>query len=296
MSGVTERHIVPEGNYNIRIQEYAATVFELLSTRNAVKKALKNKELYINNSIANSSDWITAGMEICYIKHPKPIKKVFPLILDILYEDPYLAVIFKPSGYPTNGNYYKTIENALPYNLIPSHLKDALDYPRPVHRLDNPTSGLLLVAKTATIQRELHYLFEANKIEKTYYAVVAGRLHKQGTISAPINTKESLTTYQVLREVPSLQNKYLSLVELHPKTGRTHQLRIHMAQQNTPIVGDRLYAPSNVLKHKGLFLCAAKLIFHHPILKERIELQATLPEKFTNYLNREETRFKKYQS
>lgn len=296
MSGVTEKHIVPEGNYNIRIQEYAATVFELLPTRNAVKKAIKNKELYNNGNIAKSSDWITAGMEICYIKREKPVKKVFPLALDILYEDPYLAVVFKPSGYPTNGNYYKTIENALPYNLIPSHLKDALDYPRPAHRLDNPTSGLLLIAKTVTIQRELHRLFETNNIEKTYYAVVAGRLDKHGTINTPINTKASLTSYQLLREVPSLQNEYLSLVELHPKTGRTHQLRIHMAAQHTPIVGDRLYAPSNVLKHKGLFLCAARLTFHHPILKEQIKLQAPIPKKFENYLNREEKRFKKYQS
>ena len=294
MNNITEKHCVPTGNYNIRIQEYAATVLQSLPTRNAVKKAIKNSELYINGHIAKSSEWITAGMEISYRKKPSPVKKVFQLPLDVLYEDPYIAIVYKPAGYPTNGNYFKTIENALPNNIIPSRLPDALEYPRPAHRLDNPTSGLLIIAKTTNSQRKLHKMFEKNLIQKTYYAVVAGKVNKKGTITNHIDKKQATTFYQLVREVRSLQNNYLSLLALEPKTGRTHQLRIHLAQQNTPIVGDQLYAPDNVLKHKGLFLCAAGLSFHHPITNEHIELKASLPKKFKNYLNREEKRFKKY--
>jgi 23S rRNA-/tRNA-specific pseudouridylate synthase len=79
-------------------------------------------------------------------------KKVFKLKLEVLLQDEYLAIVNKPSGIPTSGNYFRTVENALPYNLSPSTQIDALPHPRPVHRLDNPTSGLLLIAKTRTAQ------------------------------------------------------------------------------------------------------------------------------------------------
>ncbi|NQY07586.1 MAG: RluA family pseudouridine synthase [Flavobacteriaceae bacterium] len=287
-------HIVPDGDYQIRIQEYAATVIALLPTRSAVKKALKKQELYVNGKVATSALWIQSGQEISYIKKETPIPKVFPLSLDVLFEDEYLAAVFKPSGYPTSGNYYKTIEHALPHNLKPSNQKDALAYPRPVHRLDAPTSGLLLIAKTQTVQRELHLAFEKKSITKQYHAVIAGKLNPKGRIESPIKNKIAITEYETIKTIFAIQNVFLSLLKLSPITGRTHQLRIHLAEQETPIVGDKLYGNDQIMMHKGLFLCATRLKFKHPITQQEIQVEGTLPNKFNTYLLREENRFKKY--
>ena len=291
---IIEEHIVPEGNYHIRIQEYAGKVFTQLQTRSAVKKAIAQKRLLIDKKPAQTSDWIVSGQHLALREIDQSIKKVFYLDLEIIYEDESIAVIKKPSGYPTNGNYFKTIENALPHNLTPSTLPDALRSARPVHRLDTATSGLLIIAKSKGAQIALHLQFENKEVTKTYQAVIAGTIDNEGTIETPINDQSALTTYRCIRRIPSIQNQWLSLVELYPKTGRTHQLRIHLSSRSTPIVGDKLYAPANVMKHKGLFLCATKLAFKHPTTGASLCFKIDTPKKFTSYLNREERRYNKH--
>ena len=291
---IIEEHIVPEGNYHIRIQEYAGKVFNQLQTRSAVKKAIAQKRLLIDKKPAQTSDWIVSGQHLVLREVDQSVKKVFELDLDIIYEDESMAIIKKPSGYPTNGNYFKTIENALPHNLNPSSLPDALRSARPVHRLDNATSGLLIIAKSKAAQIALHQQFENKEVTKTYQAVIAGMIDNEGTIDTPINDQSALTTYRCLKRIPSIQNQWLCLVELYPKTGRTHQLRIHLSSKSTPIVGDKLYAPNNVMKHKGLFLCATKLTFRHPMTGESLCFKIDTPKKFTSYLNREERRYNKH--
>lgn len=291
---ILEKHIVPEGEYHIRIQEYAGTVFEKLQSRSAVKKCIAKKCILIDGEIAETSNWIKAGQLIEFIAPNTNPKKVFQLQLEVLYEDDYFAAVNKPAGFPTNGNYYKTIENALPYNLKVSSKTDALNFPKPVHRLDNPTSGILLVAKTKAAQINLHNQFEAKNIQKEYHAVVAGKLPDSGIISSEINNKEALTEFKAVNQVQALQNEYLTLVQLFPKTGRTHQLRIHLSELGFPIVGDKLYAPKNVMMHKGLFLAATNIQFFHPNTQESITISATTPDKFNSYLAREQKRFIKH--
>jgi len=291
---ILEKHIVPEGEYRIRLQEYAGTVFEKLQSRSAVKKCIAKKCILIDGEIAETSNWIKAGQLIELIAPDTNPKKIFQLQLEVLYEDDYFAAVNKPAGFPTNGNYYKTIENALPYNLKTSSKSDALNFPKPVHRLDNPTSGILLVAKTKSAQINLHNQFEAKGIQKEYHAVVAGKLPESGIIKNDINIQIALTEYKAINQVPALQNEYLTLVKLFPKTGRTHQLRIHLSELGFPIVGDKLYAPKNVMMHKGLFLAATNIQFLHPHTKETTLISSAIPDKFNNYLVREQKRFIKY--
>lgn len=289
-----EKHIVPEGEYRIRLQEYAGTVFEKLQSRSAVKKSIAKKCLLIDGKIAETSNWIKAGQTIELIAPDTNPKKVFQLQLEVLFEDDYFAAVNKPAGFPTNGNYYKTIENALPYNLKTSSKADVLNFPKPVHRLDNPTSGILLVAKTKSAQIHLHNQFETKSIQKEYHAVVVGKLPKSGIIKTNINTQEALTLYNTVQQVPALQNEYLSLVQLFPKTGRTHQLRIHLSELGFPIVGDKLYAPKNVMMHKGLFLAATNIKLLHPNTQKITIISTAIPNKFNSYLAREYKRFTKH--
>lgn len=293
---ILEKHIVPEGDYHIRIQEYAGTVFEKLQSRSAVKKCIAKKCILINRSIAETSDWIRSGQIIELIAPNTTPKKVFQLELDVIYEDDYFAAINKPAGFPTNGNYYKTIENALPYNLKNSTQTDALNFSKPVHRLDNPTSGILLVAKTKSAQIQLHNQFEAKTIQKTYHAIVAGKLPESGLITTAVNSQSAITEYTTITQINALQNGHLTLVKLTPKTGRTHQLRIHLSELGYPIVGDKLYAPKNVMMHKGLFLAATTISLSHPITQKSITISTPLPKKFESYLNREEKRFLKHKN
>lgn len=291
---ILEKHIVPEGDYHIRIQEYAGTVFEKLQSRSAVKKNIAKKCILINGEIAETSNWIKAGQLIELIAPDTSPKKVFQLLLEVIFEDDDFAAINKPAGFPTNGNYYKTIENALPFNLKVSNKKDALNCPKPVHRLDNPTSGILLVAKTKSAQISLHKQFESKTIQKEYHAVVTGKLPESGIINKEIKNQKALTEFNTIIQVQALQNEYLTLVKLFPKTGRTHQLRIHLSELGYPIVGDKLYAPKNVMMHKGLFLAATNIQFIHPITHKEINLSIDTPNKFKNYISRENKRFIKY--
>lgn len=222
--------------------------------------------------------------------------KVFPLKLEVIFEDDYLAIINKPAGISVSGNQYKTIVNALGFNLKQSQQKDALNWPLPVHRLDNQTSGLLIIAKTIMARIELGKAFENKQIQKRYHAVVIGKTPTSGSINHKVGEKEALSDYKTLQTVQSLKSGYLSLLELTPQTGRTHQLRIHCAKAlGTPILGDKIYGDSNlILKHKGLFLCAVALDFVHPLTKEELKIEIATPYKFIKRLENEQRRFDNY--
>ena len=215
--------------------------------------------------------------------------------LDVIFEDEDLAVIFKPAGINVSGNQFKTIQNALLFNINPSTKIDALDWPLPVHRLDNQTSGLLLIAKTKLARVKLGQAFEKKTVLKKYTAVVIGDLRDSGEINLPIDGKQSLSFYTSMSVVPSLKNGDLSLLELIPKTGRTHQLRIHCASINHPILGDKLYGKNGlILKNKGLFLCAVSLDFKHPVTKQIITFEVPTPHKFIKRMENEKRRYLEY--
>jgi tRNA pseudouridine65 synthase/23S rRNA pseudouridine1911/1915/1917 synthase len=277
---IKETHIVPAIAEKIRLQEYAVSIFTSLPTKSSLKKALKKELILLNGQTAKTSDWIHEGQKIELLEPKIEEKKVFTLKLEIIYEDEFLAIIHKPAGIPTSGNYFKTIENALPFNLKESKAKDALPAPLPVHRLDNPTSGLLLIAKSKAVQVDLNRLFEEKKIQKSYHALVFGSLSASVILKDKIEEKDAETHIEVLKHF-QLKNENFSLVKAFPKTGRTHQIRIHLANHGNPIVGDKLYGkPSESIKKGGLFLAATGLEFKHPVNKNNLNLELPLPKKF----------------
>lgn len=235
------------------------------------------------------------GQIIELLETPLTQPKIFELPLEILFEDHHMAAIHKPAGFSVSGNAYKTIYNALPFNLEKSTEPDALPWPTPVHRLDNQTSGILLIAKTKTAQIALGNQFENHTIQKKYCAVVIGEVLKNGKINSPIEDKTAETDFQVVTVVKSLRFEHLSLLNVSPKTGRTHQIRIHLASIGHPIFGDKLYVEEKMLhRGKGLFLCAKEILFLHPKNSEEINLKIEIPHKFESLLIREQRRWENY--
>ncbi|MEN7973448.1 MAG: RluA family pseudouridine synthase [Verrucomicrobiota bacterium] len=290
---IKETHRVPEGISGVRLSDYARTAFPTIPSRKGIAKAIKRGELWINGSPAQSGDWVQAGQTLELVDLQQRIPKTYRLPLDVVFEDEYLAVINKPPGIEVSGNKFKTIENALAGSLSPSAQPDALGWPRPVHRLDYSTSGLLLVAKTARAQVFFGQQFEERKIHKRYRAVVMGELLSNGQIDEPIGGVPAHSRYAPIKTVPSLRSGHLTLVDLFPATGRTHQLRIHMAAIGHPIVGDQKYGQEgNVLKGKGLFLAAVELRFPHPLNQKETVVSIDTPPKFESLLRREQARFK----
>ena len=277
---ILETHIVPALDEKIRLQEYAASAFKSISTRSGFKKAIKRKEILIDGAVGNTSDWVEEHQKLELLQQEVPIKKVFQLSLEVVFEDDYLAVVKKPAGYPTSGNYFKTIENTLPFNLKDSMEQDALPFPLPVHRLDNPTSGLLLIAKTRTAQTALNLAFEHKEIHKTYLAVVHGQAPESCTYNTDIEGKTAITKIKRIGAFNYKESSY-SILEVYPETGRTHQIRIHLSGNNLPIVGDMEYGlKTHSFQKKGLYLTAITLNFTHPISQEAMSVNIDPPQKF----------------
>ncbi|TBW30069.1 RluA family pseudouridine synthase [Gramella sp. KN1008] len=284
---IKETHIVPAVTKKVRLQEYAVSIFSSIRTRSGIKKAIKKGLLLIDGKKAHTSHWIAEGQKIELLQQEIPQKKIFRLKLNILFEDEHLAVVHKPSGYPTSGNYFKTIENALAFNLKPSHMVDALMYPLPVHRLDNPTSGILLCAKTRTALTGLQDAFRLKAVKKTYNALVKGEIPKPKVISSDIDGKNASTKISP-QEILKIKHRKYTLAEVIPLTGRTHQIRIHLARNKTPIIGDKLYGKEETedfFSSKNLYLFAVKISFAHPVNEEQMNFAIRLPKKVRNLLS-----------
>jgi 23S rRNA pseudouridine1911/1915/1917 synthase len=278
-----------------RLVDFCIGLFPQLPTKNAVKKAIKRKEIEHNGAVGYAGNWINSGDTIQLVDHETNIPKPFPLAIEIIHEEDAFAVVFKPSGLRINGNQYRTLENALVDQLTPSNAEDAFKWGRPVHRLDSATSGLVIIAKTHAAHRIFGEQFTSRGIKKQYHAVVQGTPENQ-RIAIDIDGKSAETELTVISTVPSLRNESISLLMLQPKTGRTHQLRKHCLAIGHPIVGDQLYGQEgNVMKHKGLFLAATALEFHHPLTNEKCAISATIPPKFEALLAREQRRVEAFQ-
>lgn len=273
-----------------RFVDVAIGIFVGFETRNAVKKGIKRKRFFLNGTIPETGSWVKNGDRIDLLEiSQKP--KAYDFLITILYEDEHLAIVLKPAGMVVSGNQFKTLEHCLVDDLKLSDAPDALAWGLPVHRLDAPTSGLVIFAKTNQCRRALGAMFENNEIHKTYHAVVHGTMESQD-ISTSIEGKQAVSKVTFCSSVPSFLNGSLSLVKLEPQTGRTHQLRIHCASVNSPIVGDKLYGnAAGTFTHKGLFLAATALKFIHPITHENIQVETPIPPKFQSLLNREKSRW-----
>lgn len=222
--------------------------------------------------------------------------------LEIMFEDRDLLVVNKPRGmvvHPAPGNYSGTLVNALLHHCA-GNLSGINGVIRPgiVHRIDKDTSGLLLVAKTDAAHVSLSEQIKEHSLAREYRAVIHGHLKElEGVVNAPIgrspndrkkmcvtdkNSKHAITHYTVLEEY-----KDFSFLKLRLETGRTHQIRVHMAHLGHPVAGDPVYGPKNgVTQLGGQCLHAGLLGFVHPSSGEFIRIESSLPEYFTDFIRR----------
>nr|WP_299035935.1 RluA family pseudouridine synthase [uncultured Tenacibaculum sp.] len=276
-----ETHKVPLLKTPIRLQEYGVGIFASLPTKSGLKKTIKNNLIFVNGKPATTALFIKGNETIeLFQAEDNTNKKHFNFPLEVLFEDDYLAIVYKPAGILVSGNSFATIDNALTQNLQKSSLPNATR-PRPVHRLDYPTSGLLLIGKTTESIIALNKLFEQKEIQKTYYAICVGKMKRNGEIDLPVDDKSAFTSYEILQTVASPRFDFLNLVKLQPQTGRKHQLRKHLFAIGNPILGDKDYFLEGlILNGKGLFLHASTLEFTNPFTKETINITKKLPKKF----------------
>ena len=284
-----ESHQVPKIKERVRLSDYVPGIFKNVFSKKAIKKEIKKGHITINGDIGYTSDYIFGGETITL--YQSLIAKVKPAIhipLEVVFEDDYLAIVNKPSGILVSGNKKYTLENALPTILRKSTQTDALQRPEPIHRLDYPTSGALLIGKTNKVVIALNKLFEDRKIIKNYYSVTIGTIKDKGYIESPIDNKSSATEYSVVDRLISRKYISLNLVKLIPHTGRRHQLRIHLASIGSPILGDLKYGIDGLTgKGNGLYLHASSLTFLHPINNKEISVLIPLPKKFKKLFPKE---------
>lgn len=285
-----EKHFATAQKTPTRLSDYVPGIFTSITSKKGMKKAIEKGLVKVNGTVAYTSTYINGG-EVIELFESEELsdKPIIDLDIEVLYEDEHLAIVNKPAGIVVSGNKSYTLENAFPLSLKISSEPDALQRPLPAHRLDYPTSGVLLVGKTANTITALNKLFEHKKISKTYHAICQGELknttERDGLIDTVIKGKKAQTKYQILQTVSSPKFGALHQIELYPATGRRHQLRIHLAEMSLPILGDQQYGEEGkILLGKGLFLHATSLAFTHPFTEEEIIVSATLPAKFARVM------------
>lgn len=287
------KHTVGKAGKNMVLADYCARHFPILGSKSAVKKALADGRLRRNGQKARLSDRLSPGDRLELRSAGLSRAGKFDMALETVYEDDWLLVVNKPGGIAVNGNRNKTVENAVVGQCKESPLPDALPRPVAVHRIDVPTNGLVMLAKTKTALIEMSKAFQDNRVEKEYLAVVHGKTPDRGAIDEPIKGKNAVTKFMTEETVPSRVFGHLSLLRLQLITGRTHQLRIHLQRRNHLIVGDKAYAGGQrTILGKGLMLCAWRMRFQHPDTGREIRLEVEAPSKFERLMRREEERYR----
>jgi len=268
-------------------------------SRNSLQKMIVEGDILVNGQIV-PRHYKVKEKDVVTINLP-PVKphRAFPekIPLDIIYEDESVIVLNKPAGmvaHPACGNYSGTLVNALLYHFPSLASGEFPDINRVglVHRLDKDTSGVMVVAKNSTSLSHLAKQFEDKKVEKVYVALVFGRItNPEGSIEAPVGRKitdrrkMAVTSIRSRQAITRFRVREIlgdfTLLDVSPKTGRTHQIRVHLAHIGHPVVGDVEYgrpAPKNWAVSRQL-LHAYKLGFVHPAKKEWVEFTAPLPQE-----------------
>ena len=274
-------------------------------SRSFLQKIIKENKVFVNDKNIKAGYKINPNDRIMVqIEPPKELKiEAEDIPLDILYEDPDIIVVNKPKQmvvHPAPGHYSGTLVNALLY-----HCKDSLSgingvlRPGIVHRIDQDTTGVLVICKNDNAHRLIAAQLKEHSIKRTYFAIVHGFLKEdEGTIESTIgrhpvdrkkmamnvkNGKHALTHYRVLER---LNGKY-TYIACELETGRTHQIRVHMASLGHPILGDTVYGPKKCPFHlQGQTLHAGVLGIIHPATGEYMEFQAPLPKYFEELLKK----------
>ena len=289
---------------SVRIDKYLSAQMETLS-RSYLQKLLKEGQVFVNGAAVKPNYKVARKDEIrvSLPKEQEPEIEAENIPLDILYEDTDLLVVNKPKNmvvHPAAGHYEHTLVNALMYHCR-NQLSGINGVLRPgiVHRIDKDTTGALVVCKNDMAHQGLAEQLAVHSITRRYRAVVHGNLKENtGTIEGTIgrhptdrkkmamnvkNGKPAVSHYQVLERL----NGY-TYVECRLETGRTHQIRVHMAAIGHPLLGDELYGPKKcpVKNLQGQTLHAMVLGFQHPGTKTYMEFTAPLPEYFQNLLKK----------
>ena len=283
---------------NVRIDKYLANKTEY--SREFIQKLIDLKLVLVSGKAIKASYKISLNEEIIIrdeeLKIDEDIEPV-KMDLNIVYEDEYLMVINKPSGlvvHPGAGNYNNTLVNGLMYYT--KHLSDVGGSVRPgiVHRIDKDTSGLILIAKTNQVHEILADDFKNKRIKREYLALLDGVFMRgSATIDAPIGRdkqnremmavvedgKNAVTHMKVLKRYDGY-----TLVSCVLETGRTHQIRVHMAYIGYPVHNDPVYSRKKSSGF-GQFLHSYKMNFIHPITKKEMEFVCPLPKTFQDFLD-----------
>ncbi len=295
----------------LRLDAFLAAQLENWS-RARLQKLIENEDILVNGKVAKPSYKLREHDEI-EVELPLPATTGFApenIPIDIVYEDETLLVVNKPAGlvvHPAAGTPSGTLANALAFHF--QQLPDGGAGVRPgiVHRLDRDTSGLLVVAKTETALENLSDQFRDRSVFKSYVALVHGRVQSNsGRIDQPIardpsnrtrmavvrGGRNALTLYRVRRTYDRF-----TLLDVELKTGRTHQIRVHLAWLKHPVIGDETYAAGrdNTIRDPQLrirvrnlnrqFLHAEKLAFTHPLTKAIVRFESALPAELSDFLD-----------
>jgi len=289
---------------DIRVDKVLAAYFSDLSLT-YIQKLIDGGNVTLAGKILKANYKVAAGQEVEILLPEPEILKVEPenIPLDILYEDSDVIVVNKPKNmvvHPAAGHYSGTLVNALLY-----HCKDSLSgingvmRPGIVHRIDKDTTGALVVCKNDTAHQFLAEQLKEHSITRKYEAIVYHTFkEEEGRVEGPIgrhptertkmainykNGKDAVTNYRVLE---NLKSGYAH-IECRLETGRTHQIRVHMASLHHPLVGDTVYGPvKDQFGLEGQTLHARVLGFIHPTTKEYMEFEAPMPEYFTKLLEK----------
>ncbi|MGN0487590.1 MAG: RluA family pseudouridine synthase [Acutalibacteraceae bacterium] len=298
-------HIIHAGDDSAgeRIDKFLSTGIDGMS-RSAAQKLIDDGNVSVNSRVINKNYRVKTN-DVIAVQIPQPreleiLAQNMPL--EIPYEDEDLLVVNKPKGmvvHPAAGNYDGTLVNALLYHCHGS-LSGINGVIRPgiVHRIDKDTSGLLIVAKNDFAHISLAEQIKAHSFTREYQSVVYGRFkNTEGVVDAPIgrhpverkkmavtpkNSKNAVTHYHVISQYDDFTHLRLRL-----ETGRTHQIRVHMAYIGHPVAGDPVYGPKKVIESLGGQCLHAGLIgFKHPRSGQYIEISSELPEYFTDFIRR----------
>ncbi|MFP4365389.1 MAG: RluA family pseudouridine synthase [Spirochaetia bacterium] len=291
-----------EADSEPRIDKFI-TEQENLFPRSQIKQ--RNARFILNGKEVKASKKVKPGdiVQVSWEELPEPEIEPEQVDLDIIYEDDNVLVINKQQGmvvHPANGNYSGTLAQGLLYYCRSIAESFSTEDMRPgiVHRLDKDTSGVIITAKNTETLEFLSQQFRSRKTMKTYYAVTKGiPKPKEGIIKGIIGRdrknrkaftwktssgKPAKTDYKVLNRFGTY-----AFVELHPRTGRTHQLRVHMRSVGTPILGDPIYARKDArFKNATLMLHAAKLEISIPGTDEPMVFRAPLPKRFSRFFRK----------
>ena len=282
-----------------RLDKSLADLTEL--SRSQANEAIKAGTVLVNGKLAKDKYVVKEGDVITYVLPEEEVLeyKAEDIPLDIIYEDADVAVVNKPQGivvHPSAGHTSGTLVNALMYHVKDLSSINGVVRPGIVHRIDKDTSGLLMIAKNDKAHNALAAELKDKKSLRKYVAIVHGNLpNDRGVIEAPIGRsdkdrkkqavtakgKPAVTRFTVLERFGNY-----TLVELQLETGRTHQIRVHMAYIGHPVAGDPLYGPRKTLKGHGQFLHAKTLGFTHPTTGELVEFTAEEPAIFKETLEK----------